>query len=519
MSANVPQVLGEDENTYTLANPNGGAPIRVAKTPGIVAMMQASAPAPAVATPAAAPTAPIDLNAPLDLGAAPPVAPGAWNPATLRATPVAPAAPSPAATQPATTQIFGMSPGDLASKAGGVLKKIAGAEPVDASPTTPQAPAIPKPAGGGAAASAYDPSKIRFAPGPVSAGGAIGGAVSDFGERAALKKIDEGETDRAAAIASEGADTGKILHDAGAAADALKTTSDTQIGENQSAIDLAQKAVDTYKIDRNHLWSSKSTGQKIKAGISIMLGALGQGLGGGPNEGIRAIDDAIARDVADQQDALASKKGAVEALEKKGIRLDHLAALQTAALWQAADHKIAERVAMAKGPEAIAAAKAASGEVHMKYAEARQALAERLQAAEARATNKPGGQEIAEGESLVDDLAAKAGLRWNPRTGSYEPIGDPSSGALGTGSSVAGYLPSTKTGQYLTARRGTTTALMKRFSPEAQKSIGDSLFPSGGAMETTASQIAQFNNTRGLMSNGAMVKNLASPGSGSAGAP
>lgn len=367
-----------------------------------------------------------------------------------------------------------------------------------------------------AAPAKIDPSTLRFAPG-LASGPVIGGA-GDHGSARGLANITRGETELAAAKGAEGIATADILHQGTADQATLDKQTSEQLDANQKATDAAQQDVNNTKIDRSKFWKDMSTGQKVLAGISIALSGVGAALQHQQGNGaLDIINDGINRNIQDQIDALNSKKGAVEALKAKGVTIERLAAARGVRLWQEVQTKVQELAARSQDPQAKAQAKILIGEAQQKEADLQARLEDQHMMLQARLGNRPGSQEIAEGENLVDGLAEKAGLRWDPSRESYVPVGNPSSAALGTGSSVTGYLPFTKTGQYLTARKGATVALMKRFSPEAQKSIGDSLFPTGGVGETTESQIAQFNNTRGLMSNGALVKSLASPNAAAGG--
>lgn len=69
------------------------------------------------------------------------------------------------------------------------------------------------------------------------------------------------------------------------------------------------------KIDTNHYWADKTTGDKVLAGISILLGGLGAGLTGGPNIALQMIDKAITRDI-DAQKANLEQQRAGAGLQK-----------------------------------------------------------------------------------------------------------------------------------------------------------------------------------------------------------
>jgi len=59
--------------------------------------------------------------------------------------------------------------------------------------------------------------------------------------------------------------------------------------------------VKNSKVDPNRYWNNKSTGSKIAAGIGLLLGGISQGLGGGPNPAIAAINQHIQQDIDAQK--------------------------------------------------------------------------------------------------------------------------------------------------------------------------------------------------------------------------
>lgn len=66
----------------------------------------------------------------------------------------------------------------------------------------------------------------------------------------------------------------------------------------------AQKLADdvmSQKLDPNHYWETRTTGQKISAAIGLLLGGIGSGLTKTPNYALQVIDKAIDRDVEAQK--------------------------------------------------------------------------------------------------------------------------------------------------------------------------------------------------------------------------
>lgn len=78
---------------------------------------------------------------------------------------------------------------------------------------------------------------------------------------------------------------------------------------NQRNQELAN-AIQTDKIDPNRVWSNMSTGNKITAAISILLGGFGAGLQGkgAKNSALEIIDKDIERDIDSQKTELGKKQ-------------------------------------------------------------------------------------------------------------------------------------------------------------------------------------------------------------------
>ena len=87
-----------------------------------------------------------------------------------------------------------------------------------------------------------------------------------------------------------------------------------QLEEQIHNEDMQLKAIDT-----NRFWNSKSTGEKIMAGIGIVLAGMGSGLTGQPNAAIQVIQNAIDNDIKSQklnnEQVLARKKHALNKVE------------------------------------------------------------------------------------------------------------------------------------------------------------------------------------------------------------
>lgn len=83
-------------------------------------------------------------------------------------------------------------------------------------------------------------------------------------------------------------------------------------------VNAASESLKGMKIDNNRFWSNSSTGNKVMAGISIALGALGQAFTGGDrNYALEIIDKAIDRDIDEQKANFEAGRGKMEAA--KGV--------------------------------------------------------------------------------------------------------------------------------------------------------------------------------------------------------
>ncbi len=130
------------------------------------------------------------------------------------------------------------------------------------------------------------------------------------------------------------------------------------------------------KVDPKRLWKNAATGDKILAGIGMVLGAFGSGAS---NRGVAVISQAIDRDINAQQADIATQKDAYSA--KSGIYKDMVAqfkdkraseeATRMAYLGNA-EVRVKEMMARYSGPEAKAKGMELLGEIQMKKAEARQ---------------------------------------------------------------------------------------------------------------------------------------------------
>lgn len=97
------------------------------------------------------------------------------------------------------------------------------------------------------------------------------------------------------------------------AAIAAQDTLDSEIEAKNNHIGKLQDEYGKLSIDNDRFWATRSTGQKVMAGIGILLG----GLGGGENQALKIIDNAISRDIESQKANVGIKGQAIS--QEKGL--------------------------------------------------------------------------------------------------------------------------------------------------------------------------------------------------------
>lgn len=172
--------------------------------------------------------------------------------------------------------------------------------------------------------------------------------------------------------------------------------------------DIMKQQLNSKKEDPNRLWNSKTTGQKIMASISLLLGGLAGG--GKGNVGLDILNKAIDDDIASQRADIA-KLEKVGGMKKTmlGMMREKFGDERQAEIATKAFHtdqtilKLKEVAARSKNPEAQAAADAAIGELEAKK---HGLLAQFEVASKAKQVMIGGGQQLPPGldvESLPQD--------------------------------------------------------------------------------------------------------------------
>jgi hypothetical protein len=145
-----------------------------------------------------------------------------------------------------------------------------------------------------------------------------------------------------------------------------------------------------FKIDPTRIWTNMSTGNKVLAGISILLGGLGQGLTGRQtNPAMDVINNAIDRDIDAQKSELGKKTNLLSVnMQKYGQLRDALSAtkMQIMTVLQSQVNQSASKLGT---KQAQAAAQMFNADIDLKMAALKQQLASSLMMQEKM--NKPGG--------------------------------------------------------------------------------------------------------------------------------
>lgn len=91
-----------------------------------------------------------------------------------------------------------------------------------------------------------------------------------------------------------------------------KILEQTRRDQLQAQAQRMEQSIDEFKkasvLDPNKFWANKTTGDKIMASVAVFLG----GLGGGPNQALEIINNAVTRDIEAQKQAAMGAKGKYE---------------------------------------------------------------------------------------------------------------------------------------------------------------------------------------------------------------
>lgn len=124
------------------------------------------------------------------------------------------------------------------------------------------------------------------------------------------------------------------------------------MAQHQAADDALMKKYQAKEINPDHYWESRDTGQKVLAGISMILGGFGARANGGKNAAMETINSAIQRDMESQR---ANQNGAMNLwkMNREATQNDIQANLATRnQMLTAVQAQALQYAAAASGPEA-----------------------------------------------------------------------------------------------------------------------------------------------------------------------
>lgn len=159
------------------------------------------------------------------------------------------------------------------------------------------------------------------------------------------------------------------------AMDTAKNVYDQHIAKLDSENTKLTEDIQNSKIDPNRVWNSASTGNKVMAGIGILLSGIGSGLTGQQNMALGVIQKSIDRDIDAQKADLGKKENLLSANMRKYGNA-HAAYQATAMqLTSVVQGQIAAAAAKMNGAQAQAQAQQAIGQLNLQKSEMAHQLA------------------------------------------------------------------------------------------------------------------------------------------------
>jgi hypothetical protein len=161
-----------------------------------------------------------------------------------------------------------------------------------------------------------------------------------------------------------------------AAGEAKSREEEAALAARRVEMDARAEEISNFKPERGRFWASRSTSQKIMAGIGMALSGLGSALKhrGGENMALDIINKAIADDISDQMAAFGSKKAGFAKMQwaysqAAGAAKDQAAQreLAMAAGWKNVERQFLLMGEKSKDQQVAAAAKVNAAQAAAKY--------------------------------------------------------------------------------------------------------------------------------------------------------
>lgn len=155
---------------------------------------------------------------------------------------------------------------------------------------------------------------------------------------------------------------------------ALEQRSAEQYQAHQQRAESMFQAVMNQQIDPNRIWANADLGQRMAAGVGILLSGIGQSMGGGPNLALQQINLTIDRDIAAQKFNLEKGENLLTHYLQQGRDMMSAQQMAKADLKDLFAAQMLRTSAEFGGQEAAARAQMAGGQLRTEAAQARQQI-------------------------------------------------------------------------------------------------------------------------------------------------
>lgn len=238
-----------------------------------------------------------------------------------------------------------------------------------------QVPGLPAAQGAGAATALTQaaPSEVDAVPVAPGTGAAPprmpGVSIPRTDTRAidaALEMQEKGVNAQAEAAAGEAAAREAALRQKETEAQALRQRFDDEMGTLNEKRTAMEQEIKDGKIEPGRFWGSKSTGQKVSAGIAMMLGGFGGALMKTGRNGVAEMfDRMIEQDIAAQRDDRSNKQSLLQSYMQQGRDAQAAYGLAKADLTDLTATRIEMAAAQYGDDKARAAAQQVSGQLRL----------------------------------------------------------------------------------------------------------------------------------------------------------
>lgn len=236
----------------------------------------------------------------------------------------------------------------------------------------------------------------------------IAGAQAEAAAQASAAKQVSAITQQAATTYAQQSAANEVIRQKGMA----------QLQDDLATLDKQNQEIAQTKIDPDHFWATRSTGQRISAAIGLALGGFGAAMTHTPDVAAQLITDAINRDVDAQKANYYAKSQALSnrysAFKVNADLFNNDQVARQAALVNGltvAKMNVDAATQLAQGPVALARAQQLSGQLGVALATAKNDVAKTL---------FPMRMQMAQFQEIEDENKAAAGGTTTP-----EAVGQP----------------------------------------------------------------------------------------------